>query len=42
MDLVFILGAGIVFVGLILVLFLKEIPLRTMSGLQAQRAEVAG
>ncbi len=39
MDLVFIIGAGVVFVGFILVLFLKEIPLRTMSGIEAQRAE---
>jgi hypothetical protein len=38
MDLVFILGAGVVFIGFLLVLFLPELPLRTMSGLQAQQA----
>ncbi|HVA92640.1 MAG TPA: MDR family MFS transporter [Chloroflexota bacterium] len=38
MDLVFIVAAGIVLIGFILVLFLRELPLRTISGLQAQRA----
>lgn len=41
MDLVFITAAGIILIGLILVLFLRELPLRTMSGLQAQRAAEA-
>jgi EmrB/QacA subfamily drug resistance transporter len=38
MDLVFISAAGIVAIAFILVLFLRELPLRTMSGLQAQQA----
>ncbi len=41
MDLVFIIAAAIVAVGFILVLFLRELPLRTMSGLQAQHTAVA-
>ncbi|HWE62115.1 MAG TPA: MDR family MFS transporter [Chloroflexota bacterium] len=38
MDLVFILGAAVVCIGFVLVLFLPELPLRTTSGLEAQRA----
>jgi EmrB/QacA subfamily drug resistance transporter len=41
MDLVFIIAAGIIFVGFVLVLFLEELPLRTMSGLDARRAEAS-
>ncbi len=41
MDLVFIIAAAIVALAFILVLFLREIPLRTMSGLQAQQAAAA-
>jgi len=39
MDLVFLVGTGVMVVGLVLVLFLKEIPLRTQSGIELQRAE---
>lgn len=39
MDLVFLVGAGVMVVGFVLVLFLKEIPLRTQSGIELQRAE---
>jgi hypothetical protein len=38
MDLVFIIGAGVVFIGFVMMLFLREIPLRTMSGMQAAAA----
>jgi MFS family permease len=38
MDLVFIIAAAIVALGFLMVLFLRELPLRTMSGLQAQHA----
>lgn len=38
MDLVFIVAACIVLIALVLVLFLKELPLRTISGMQAQMA----
>jgi EmrB/QacA subfamily drug resistance transporter len=38
MDLVFISAAGIVAVAFVLVLFLKELPLRTVSGIEAQQA----
>ena len=37
MDLVFISAAGIVFLGFIMVLLMPELPLRTVSGLAAQR-----
>jgi len=32
-------GTGVMVVGFVLVLFLKEIPLRTQSGIELQRAE---
>jgi EmrB/QacA subfamily drug resistance transporter len=38
MDLVFISAAGIMAIGFVLVFFLKEIPLRTISGIEAQQA----
>ena len=44
MDLVFLVAAGVVLVGFLLVLFLKEIPLSTQSGLErlaAERADAA-
>jgi Na+/melibiose symporter-like transporter len=41
MDLVFIIAAVITLIGFVLVLFLKELPLRTMSGIDAQRAAQA-
>ena len=39
MDLVFILGAGVVFIGFLMMWFLREIPLRTQSGMQAAASE---
>jgi hypothetical protein len=39
MDLVFIIGAGVVFIGFVLMLFLREIPLRTQSGMQSAAAD---
>jgi EmrB/QacA subfamily drug resistance transporter len=39
MDLVFMAGAGILVVSVILTLFIKELPLRTQSGVDAVRAE---
>ncbi|MDQ3887207.1 MAG: MFS transporter, partial [Actinomycetota bacterium] len=41
MDLVFLVGAGVMFLGFVLMLFMKEIPLRTQSGLEARAAELA-
>jgi EmrB/QacA subfamily drug resistance transporter len=41
MHTVFALGAGILALGVVLLLFMKELPLRGMSGLQAQAAEAA-
>ena len=41
MDLVFRLGAVVMFIGFVLLLFMEELPLRTMSGLQAQQADSA-
>jgi len=41
MDLVFRLAAVVMFLGLCLLLFMKELPLRTMSGIQAQHADAA-
>lgn len=38
MDLVFLIGAGVVVVGFILLLFLPEIPLRTQSAMAARHA----
>ncbi|MGW8377958.1 MFS transporter [Streptomyces sp. ODS28] len=42
MHLVFLLGAAIIAVAFLLVLFIKEVPLRQMSGLQARASEEAG
>ena len=41
MTLAFLIAAGVIFVAFVLVLFLKELPLRTMSGAQAALAEEA-
>ncbi len=42
MDLVFGVAACVIFVGFVLIWFLKEVPLRTTSGIQAREAEEAG
>jgi EmrB/QacA subfamily drug resistance transporter len=39
MDLVFRLGAVVMLIGFLLLLFMRELPLRTMSGIQAQQAD---
>ena len=41
MDLVFLVAACVIFVGFVLIWFLKEVPLRTTSGIQARQAEEA-
>ncbi|MGH3942023.1 MAG: MFS transporter [Pseudonocardiaceae bacterium] len=41
MDLVFLIAAAIMFVGFVLMLFMKEVPLRTQSGIEARAAELA-
>jgi EmrB/QacA subfamily drug resistance transporter len=41
MDLVFLVGACVLVLAFVLALFLKEVPLRTQSGLQAARAAAA-
>ncbi|MDQ1531147.1 MAG: hypothetical protein QOE37_1252, partial [Microbacteriaceae bacterium] len=41
MDLVFLVAACVIFVGFVLIWFLKEVPLRTTSGIQARQAEAA-
>ncbi|HEY7009416.1 MAG TPA: MDR family MFS transporter [Jatrophihabitantaceae bacterium] len=41
MDTVFLVGAGVLVIAVVLSVLLKEVPLRTMSGLQAARAENA-
>ncbi|HEX5114097.1 MAG TPA: MFS transporter [Pseudonocardiaceae bacterium] len=41
-DLVFLLVAGLAVIALVVTLFIKEIPLRTMSGLQAMAESEAG
>lgn len=41
MSLVFLIGAFVLAVGFVVVLFLKETPLRTQSGLDAARSEAA-
>jgi EmrB/QacA subfamily drug resistance transporter len=41
MDLVFVLGAIVVAIGFVMMLFLREIPLRTQSGMQAVASEAA-
>jgi EmrB/QacA subfamily drug resistance transporter len=39
MDLVFLVGAGVLVIAFVLALMLKEVPLRTVSGAQARAAE---
>lgn len=41
MDLVFLVGAGIAFLAFLVLLFMREIPLRTQSGIDAARAAAA-
>ena len=41
MDLVFVVGAGVLVIAFVLSLFMKEVPLRTISGAQARRADEA-
>ena len=41
MDVVFLVGACVLVIAFVLSLMLKEVPLRTMSGLEAARAEEA-
>ena len=41
MDLVFLVGACVLAVAVVLSVMLKEVPLRTQSGLQAARAAAA-
>jgi EmrB/QacA subfamily drug resistance transporter len=41
MDVVFIVAAGVVSIAFILVFFLRELPLRTMSGVQARQVSEA-
>jgi hypothetical protein len=41
MDTVFLVGACVLVIAVVLSVMLKEVPLRTMSGLQAARAENA-
>ncbi|HEU0089500.1 MAG TPA: MFS transporter [Pseudonocardiaceae bacterium] len=41
MDLVFLLAAVVMFLAFVFMLFLKEVPLRTQSGIQARAAELA-
>ncbi|WP_433785761.1 MFS transporter [Actinomycetospora sp. CA-101289] len=42
MDLVFLVAACVVAVGFVLIWFMRELPLRTVSGIQARDAERAG
>lgn len=42
MDLIFLIAAGVIAVGFILMFFLPEVPLRQQSGLQARHAEDGG
>jgi hypothetical protein len=39
MDVIFLLAAAVMFIGFVLLLYVKELPLRTMSGIQAQHAD---
>jgi hypothetical protein len=41
MDLVFLVAASVVAVGFVLIWFMRELPLRTVSGIQARDAESA-
>jgi EmrB/QacA subfamily drug resistance transporter len=42
MDTIFLVAAGVIFVGFVLLFFLPEVPLRQHSGLQARHAEEGG
>ena len=42
MDLVFLVAAGVVAIGFVLIWFMREVPLRTQSGIQARDTEKAG
>jgi EmrB/QacA subfamily drug resistance transporter len=39
MDVIFLLAAAVMLIGFVLLLYVKELPLRTMSGIQAQQAD---
>jgi hypothetical protein len=39
MDVIFLLAAAVMLIGFVALLYVKELPLRTMSGIQAQRAD---
>ena len=39
MDVIFLLAAVVMFIGFVLLLLVEELPLRTMSGIQAQHAD---
>jgi len=39
MDLIFLIAAGIIMIGLVVVAFLPDVPLRNLSGVQARQAE---
>ena len=41
MDLVFLVGGSVLILALVLAVFLKEVPLRRVSGIEAARAEAA-
>jgi hypothetical protein len=41
MDLVFLVGAGVLAIAFVLALMMKEVPLRAESGIEAARAEAA-
>ena len=41
MDIVFLIGAAVLVFAFVLSLFMKEVPLRTQSGLEAARAAAA-
>ena len=41
MDLVFLVGGLVLIIAFVLALFLKEVPLRRVSGMEAARAEAA-
>jgi len=40
MDLIFLVAAGVIMIGLVAVAFLPDVPLRTLSGVQARQADV--
>jgi EmrB/QacA subfamily drug resistance transporter len=41
MDVIFLLAAGVMLIGFLVLLAVEELPLRTMSGIQAQQADAA-